>query len=79
MNTNTITVEPVLGDPWFGRPLVLGNHNHRHGSFLTISTWHKRPPAIRDQRPRHLVYPTIVLPVMNDRTTPTVEISYNVE
>ena len=30
------TVEPVLGDPWFGRPLVLGDHNHRHGSFLTI-------------------------------------------
>ena len=30
------TVEPVLGDLWFGRPLVLGNHNHWHGSFLTI-------------------------------------------
>ena len=30
------TVEPVLGDPWFGRPLVLGDHNPRHGSFLTI-------------------------------------------
>ena len=32
----TGTVEPVLGDPWFGRPLVLGDHNHRHGSFLSI-------------------------------------------
>ena len=31
-----IIVEPVLGDPWFGRPLVLGDHNPRHGSFLTI-------------------------------------------
>ena len=30
------TVEPVLGDLWFGRPLVLGDHNHWHGSFLTI-------------------------------------------
>ena len=30
------TVEPVLGDPWFGRPLVLGDHYYRHGSFLTI-------------------------------------------
>ena len=29
-------IEPVLGDFWFGRPLVLGDHNHRHGSFLTI-------------------------------------------
>ena len=33
---NAGTVEPVLGDPWFGRPLVLGDHNPRHGSFLTI-------------------------------------------
>ena len=30
------TVEPVLGDPWFGRPLILGDHNPRHGSFITI-------------------------------------------
>ena len=30
------TVEPVLGDPWCGRPLVLGDHNPRHRSFLTI-------------------------------------------
>ena len=30
------TVEPVLGDLWFGRPLVLGDHNHWHGSFVTI-------------------------------------------
>ena len=30
------TVEPVLGDLWFGRPLALGDHNHWHGSFLTI-------------------------------------------
>ena len=30
-----ITVEPVLGDLWFGQPLVLGDHNHWHGSFLT--------------------------------------------
>ena len=30
------TVEPVLSDPWFGRPLVLGDHNPRHGSFLTV-------------------------------------------
>ena len=30
------TIEPVLDDVWFGRPLVLGDHNHRHGSFLTI-------------------------------------------
>ena len=30
------TVEPLLGDLWFGRPLVLGDHNHWHGSFLTI-------------------------------------------
>ena len=28
--------EPVLGDLWFGRPLILGDHNPRHGSFLTI-------------------------------------------
>ena len=28
------TVEPVLGDPWFGRSLVLCDHNHRHGSFI---------------------------------------------
>ena len=27
------TVEPVLGDLLFGRPLVLCDHNHRHGSF----------------------------------------------
>ena len=43
------TVEPVLGDPWFGRPLILGDHNRRHGSFLTIkylawaTTCHTRP------------------------------------
>ena len=30
------TVEPLLSDLWFGRPLVLGDHNPRHGSFLTI-------------------------------------------
>ena len=30
------TVVPVVGDLWFGQPLVLGYHNHWHGSFLTI-------------------------------------------
>ena len=33
----TCTVKPVLGDPWFGRPLVFGDHNPRHGSFQTES------------------------------------------
>ena len=27
------TVEPVLGDLWFGRPLILGDHNHWHDHF----------------------------------------------
>ena len=36
VNVRDSTVEPVLGDLWFGRPLVLGDHNHWHGSFLTI-------------------------------------------
>ncbi len=30
------TIEPVLGDLWFWRPLVLCDHNHWHGSFITI-------------------------------------------